>query len=378
MPSPRTASSEFQFQLRLTLYSSSPLASLTCRTTVRVHVARILTLLFVAVMHTASASAQHLATLPDDPPAGALAACEYTAEGDVITGLRTRWDATASRLQCNPAWKSDAAGVRSLVAKLVSESGKTSEQNGSSLACAHLLLGLDTLSRAQDALATAPPEGLAASQTLKVVSVLKAGAKWSLATASACKPAGLAEAIPNDIWADMQDKSWHAHAGCPAREDLSLLHIPYRDFEDRTRFGEMIVARTAADDVLSAFAYIYAAGGFPIASMRRVDAFGGNDMASMNANNTSAFNCRVVQGTTVLSEHGKGLAIDINPIENPYVGATLLQPDAGARYRERSTSAPGMIHEGDMVVEAFRRVGWTWGGGWKQAHDYQHFSRSGR
>jgi len=105
-----------------------------------------------------------------------------------------------------------------------------------------------------------------------------------------------------------------------------------------------------------------------------------DDDRSMAANNTSAFNCREVTGRPgVWSEHAYGRAIDINPIQNPYVTSKGdVLPPAGAEYVDRSRTAPGMIHEDDAVVRAFRGVGWVWGGSWTSVRDYQHFSATGR
>jgi hypothetical protein len=98
----------------------------------------------------------------------------------------------------------------------------------------------------------------------------------------------------------------------------------------------------------------------------------------MNADNTSAFNCRYVAGTTRWSMHAYGTAVDLNPIENPYVtGSGHVSPPAGGPYANRSRDAKGMVHRGDLVVRAFRRIGWKWGGNWEWPRDYQHFSASG-
>jgi poly-gamma-glutamate synthesis protein (capsule biosynthesis protein) len=99
----------------------------------------------------------------------------------------------------------------------------------------------------------------------------------------------------------------------------------------------------------------------------------------MEADNTSAFNCRFVAGTQRWSMHAYGRAIDINPVENPYVSGSHVSPPAGAPFADRSRDAAGMIHAGDAVVRAFkRRAGWKWGGSWPGGtRDYQHFSSNG-
>ncbi|MDD9205334.1 M15 family metallopeptidase, partial [Georgenia sp. 10Sc9-8] len=109
-----------------------------------------------------------------------------------------------------------------------------------------------------------------------------------------------------------------------------------------------------------------------------VDAYGGDDGASMAANNTSAFNCRTITGGSGWSEHSYGRAIDINPLANPYVAGSTVLPAAGWAYADRIRDAAGMIHAGDEVVRAFAERGWLWGGYWTYPKDYQHFSTSGR
>jgi hypothetical protein len=112
--------------------------------------------------------------------------------------------------------------------------------------------------------------------------------------------------------------------------------------------------------------------------MKLIDKYGADDHRSMNADNTSAFNCRFVAGTTRWSEHAYGRAIDINPIENPYVTPSgHVSPPAGEAFTDRSRHAKGMIHHGDRAWHAFRDVGWKWGGDWSGAKDYQHFSVTG-
>jgi poly-gamma-glutamate synthesis protein (capsule biosynthesis protein) len=98
----------------------------------------------------------------------------------------------------------------------------------------------------------------------------------------------------------------------------------------------------------------------------------------MRHDNTSAFNCRYVAGTSTWSQHAYGRAIDINPVENPYVDGGRVSPPRGRRYLDRSDVRRGMVVERDLVWRAFRRIGWEWGGTWTSAQDYQHFSATGR
>jgi hypothetical protein len=185
--------------------------------------------------------------------------------------------------------------------------------------------------------------------------------------------------IPDDVWNAMQGRSWRAELPCPRREDLALLRLPYRDFEGRTRVGEMIVAARVAAKVASAFQEIYDSGAFRIHRISLIDAFGGDDDASIAANNTSGFNCRTTD-RGALSRHALGLAVDINPVQNPYREGDLTAPEAGRAYdrpEKRRRGMVGVIVEGDVVTRAFARQGWRWGGRWKRTVDYQHFSADG-
>jgi hypothetical protein len=140
----------------------------------------------------------------------------------------------------------------------------------------------------------------------------------------------------------------------------------------------MVVHREMATDVVAVFRKLFDAR-FPLRRMRLVDDYGGDDQRSMAADNTSGFNCRLVTGGGSWSEHAYGRAIDVNPIQNPYVtGAGTVEPPGGASFVDRARRATGMIHAGDVVVDAFASVGWGWGGTWSNPTDYQHFSSTGR
>lgn len=185
--------------------------------------------------------------------------------------------------------------------------------------------------------------------------------------------------IPDETWTRMQGVSWHSTLPCPKRSDLRLLQVPYIDFNGTSRTGQLIVAREVAGDMLDIFAEIHAAG-YPIQSMKLVHHFRGDDGFSMAANNTSAFNCRRVAGTSRLSQHALGRAIDINPVQNPFVTGGRTSPSAGVDFdqrHERTAQAKGVLTAGDPVVAAFKKRGWGWGGDWTSMKDYQHFSQSG-
>ena len=174
----------------------------------------------------------------------------------------------------------------------------------------------------------------------------------------------------------MTGLSWRP--ACPvALHDLRLLTIRHWGFDGRARTGQLIVHHEVAREVVAAFRELYA-GRFPIRRMQLIDAYGGSDFRSIEADNTSAFNCRYVDGTTRWSNHAYGRAIDVNPIENPYVSGGATSHAASRPYLDRSRRLPGMAYEGGALVRAFDRIGWGWGGRWSGTKDYQHFSESGR
>lgn len=180
----------------------------------------------------------------------------------------------------------------------------------------------------------------------------------------------------NEVSAEELGASWRE--GCPvAPSDLSRVTLTHFGYDGSVREGELIVATVWAEDLASVFLTLLEAG-FPIERVEPVSAYGADDDASMAANNTSAFNCRTVAGTSRWSEHAYGRAIDINPLVNPYVSGSQVEPPGGEAYLDRDPSVPGLIVDGDVVVEAFASIGWEWGGHWESVKDYQHFSATGR
>jgi D-alanyl-D-alanine carboxypeptidase len=174
----------------------------------------------------------------------------------------------------------------------------------------------------------------------------------------------------------MTGVSWRR--GCPVRlRDLRLLTMTHRGFDGGVRSGQLVVHRDVARSVLGVFRRLYEAH-FPIRRMIPVDAYGASDFRSIEADNTSAFNCRYVEGTSRWSEHASGRAIDVNPIENPYVSGGGTSHRASISYVARVPRRPGMAYEGGVLVRAFDAIGWGWGGRWTSVKDYQHFSASGR
>lgn len=170
-------------------------------------------------------------------------------------------------------------------------------------------------------------------------------------------------------------RSWHP--GCPlAPSQLRLLDVPYVGFDGAHHRGRIVVNARVATDVGRLFTTL-AADGYPIRSLRPVDDFGGSDDASMAADNTSGFNCRKAVGGSGWSVHAYGLAIDVDPRENPYLEGGTVRPPQGRPYVDRRQARTGMVHAGDRVWRAFAAIGWQWGGRWGASPDYQHFSANG-
>jgi len=189
---------------------------------------------------------------------------------------------------------------------------------------------------------------------------------------------GHSEPLRGRIEERVVGSSWHR--GCPVHHSkLRLLELDHWGFDGDVHSGRLIVHRSQAGPVLAAMRRLFAIG-YPIRRMDLIDRYGADDHRSMAADNTSAFNCRYVAGTRRWSMHAYGRAIDLNPVENPYVSGSHVSPPAGRPFADRSRRAPGMVHAGDRVVRAFRkRAGWEWAGAWPGAtRDYQHFSGNGR
>ena len=207
-----------------------------------------------------------------------------------------------------------------------------------------------------------------------LVGVLVSG---SAAAASACPSSGdgyraSVKVIDAKTAAEMTGVSWKE--GCPVPiADLRRVRLTFWGFDNRRHQGELIVHKDIATSVVDVFHTMYTAR-FPINKMRRVDFYGASDDASMADDNTSAFNCRPITGSTNgFSVHSYGKAIDINTVENPYVKGSTVLPPAGKAFTDRGNVRPGMIVHGDRVWTAFHARGFDWGGDWTSLKDYQHF-----
>ena len=162
------------------------------------------------------------------------------------------------------------------------------------------------------------------------------------------------------------------------RSELRYLTVLHVDIEGNIRAGELICHRTIAGELLEIFRTLYDAG-YPIERMVLIDRYDADDERSMAANNSSAFNFRFISGTTKPSSHSRGLAVDINPLYNPYVvtrnGRTRVEPEAGRPYVDRTAAFPYKIERGDRCCQEFLRHGFVWGGDWRSCKDYQHFEK---
>jgi D-alanyl-D-alanine carboxypeptidase len=165
--------------------------------------------------------------------------------------------------------------------------------------------------------------------------------------------------------------------GCPvAPEQLRRVQLDYVGFDGRTHRGALVVHEELVVDVIAIFGELQRQR-YPIAKMQTVEHYpNAADELSMEDNNTSAFNCRPLPGSASWSQHAYGRAIDLNPLVNPYIDrAGDLEPTTSAAYLDRARTDPGILHAGDAAVRAFTDRGWTWGGGWHNPIDYQHFEQ---
>ncbi len=183
--------------------------------------------------------------------------------------------------------------------------------------------------------------------------------------------------IDDALFERIYDRSFKTDCTTPRSElrYLTLLHV---DIEGNIRAGELICHRTIAGELLEIFRTLYDAG-YPIERMVLIDRYDADDQRSMAANNSSAFNFRFISGTTKPSSHSRGLAVDINPLYNPYVvtrnGRTRVEPEAGRPYVDRTAAFPYKIERGDRCCQEFLRHGFVWGGDWRSCKDYQHFEK---
>ena len=178
-------------------------------------------------------------------------------------------------------------------------------------------------------------------------------------------------AIPADVRARMEGVSWHGDdPRCPRWDALAHVLVDHVTFDGTAR-GELVVAVEVAPRAVALFRRLWQLG-FPIRQLRLVDDYAASDDASMSADNSSAFNFRLIAGTQLLSQHALGRAIDINPVENPWRKPDRIVPAAGAAFADRTDIRPGMIVRPGPLASVFDELGWEWGGDWRHAFDDHH------
>ncbi len=186
------------------------------------------------------------------------------------------------------------------------------------------------------------------------------------------------EPIPDAVFARMRGRSYPP-AGAVPRSSLCYLKMLHYDGEGRVRMGEMVCNKLIADDLIAIFRELYLHR-YPIESMRLIDDFGADDERSMRANNTSGFCYRKVSGSGKLSAHARGMAVDINPLYNPYYkkgkdGRVKVEPTNALKYCDRAAAFPYKIDREDLAYRLFVARGFRWGGAWRSVKDYQHFEK---
>lgn len=180
-------------------------------------------------------------------------------------------------------------------------------------------------------------------------------------------------AIPDDVFKIIDGISFKSNK-LISRNELRYLEVSYWSFNNKEYIGELICHKSVANDLLEIFEELYNEK-YLIDKIILVDIYDGDDLLSMNDNNTHAFNYRNIAGTRVLSNHSYGLAIDINPIQNPYINGDTILPDKASKYKNRNNIRQGMIIKDDFLYKAFIKRGWIWGGNWENVKDYQHFEK---
>lgn len=186
------------------------------------------------------------------------------------------------------------------------------------------------------------------------------------------------DTLSNEVFSRMQGKSYAKDCSVK-RSDLRYLQVMHYDAEGKVHKGELVCNKQVANDLLDIFQKLYSAH-YPIEKMKLIDDFDADDERSMTANNTSCFCYRKVAGSRNLSKHSQGMAIDINPLQNPCVkqrrnGTIQIQPAAGRKYALRRLKFPYKIEKGDLCYRLFIEHGFSWGGNWRSSKDYQHFEK---
>ncbi len=301
----------------------------------------------------------------------AIPANKEPAPSEQVVGELTTESAAASC--ATPANKEPAASGQ-VVGELTAESA-AAENNESASSSAQADAPAPSPSASVSAKPSpAPEKGLAATAAEKQACDILVVSGYTQEEILQCFTSA---EISDAIFARMQGKTFKKNC-TTKRADLRYIRLLHCGFDGQTRIGELVVNKKIAKDILYIFKKLYLAD-YPIEKMRLADDYNADDDASMADNNTSSFNFRVVEGTKTLSNHAYGLAIDINPLYNPYVliknGKKKIEPPDAKKYADRKRDCPYYIKKGDLLWKLFHARGFTWGGGWRSP-DYQHFSKN--
>lgn len=186
------------------------------------------------------------------------------------------------------------------------------------------------------------------------------------------EPIFISSPIPEEIKNKMLGKSMPYNEPI-SFDSLEYLKVTYFGFDKKSHVGELVVDKNVSSDLLEIFRELYE-NKYPIEKIKLIDEYNAVDEDSMADNNSSAFCYRTIAGTNKISNHGKGRAVDINPLQNPHVVGNTVNPTEGSIYANRNLNESGMVIEGDACYNAFIKRGWSWGGHWKNP-DYQHFEK---
>lgn len=177
--------------------------------------------------------------------------------------------------------------------------------------------------------------------------------------------------VPDKIKQKMMGVTFHQNDQISV-SDLAYLQLLHYDFNGNVTNGELVCDKRLAKEVLKIFKKLFD-NKYPVEKIRLADEYGGDDDRIMADNNSSCFNYRVIADTNVISMHGQGRAIDINPLYNPYIVGNKVMPENAYPYADRTKSFPHKIDENDLCYKIFKSYGWLWGGNWNNSKDYQHF-----
>ena len=186
----------------------------------------------------------------------------------------------------------------------------------------------------------------------------------------------VSEPISDALWAKMQGKTYKQNPYI-GRQDLRHIRVLHWDYDKKIHVGELVCNKKIADKLVCIFRQLFEQR-YPIERMVLPEEYDADDEKQMRANNTSCFCYRAIAGSSKLSKHSQGLAIDINPLYNPYYkdrkdGTRFVQPATAVKYCNRKASFPYKIDRKDLCYRLFKANGFKWGGDWRSSKDYQHF-----